>query len=230
MERVSLTTEGHRQRLRGLRWDKSAHPFLFTQWVLDSARRWLQLERPRPGADCGAGGTGAVHGGHADCHCGLAPVPPTGHAHRCNPPGRKSSGSKPQQAPSAQTRCPCRAFARPQPSNPVSRAHFHFPSPPFPDRESVVAAGFPPFPLSPSFSSPRGTPPSAGMQGPVCWRCGDLRHLQQDCPVMDIGAAEDASAAAPGPAPRYHVPSREETEENQTETTADLIPDTKPTS
>ncbi len=50
---------------------------------------------------------------------------------------------------------------------------------------------------------------AAVMPGPACWRCGDPRHFQDQCPMMEVGLlvrVPDSPGAAPDQAGQYQIP------------------------
>ncbi|XP_060761264.1 uncharacterized protein LOC132871173 [Neoarius graeffei] len=98
--------------------------------------------------------------------------------------------------------------SRPRPIPPPRRRG---PAPPQPARRTRGALPFlPSVSVSPppQVSEPQNTV-AEGRPGPVCWRCGEPGHLQQQCAAMEVGAVvriPDAPEAALDRAGAYRIP------------------------
>ncbi|XP_060774272.1 uncharacterized protein LOC132884447 [Neoarius graeffei] len=216
LQRVGRTPEQQRQRFRTLRMEEVGSPFAFGQQLRDACWRWLRAE------DRDAEGiidqvaleqfVARLPAGTAEwvqCHrpasldqaVGLA----EDHLAAVPAAGQRMSSSL---SSSLSLSLPPPPVSRPRPIPPPRRRG---PAPPQPARRTRGALPFlPSMSVSPppQVSDPQSTA-AEGRPGPVCWRCGEPGHLQQQCAAMEVGAVvriPDAPEAALDQAGAYRIP------------------------
>ena len=220
MDRLGHTPEGHRRQLRELSYDEGGRPFIFAQQLREAARRWLQ-----PGTQTAeqvvervvleqfVAGLPASTGNWVQCHRPLtldaAVVLAEDHL------------SLPRRARWEDNRSPPPPPARPVPAPRRRGVTLPTPHAPTPaprhthalthSPQQITRTDPPSIPpksqdSAPVRSAPRGAPQPLGQ---ACWRCGQLGHFRQECPLMEVGAVVQVagpSAPSPGPEGTYYIP------------------------
>ncbi|XP_060790702.1 uncharacterized protein LOC132894634 [Neoarius graeffei] len=215
LQRVGRTPEQQRQRFRALRLEEVGRPFAFGQQLRDACWRWLRAD------NCDAEGIidqvvleqfiARLPAGTTEwvqCHRPASLDQAVGLAedHLAAVP---AAGQPTTSSLLSSSLCPLPSVSRPRPIPPPRRRGL---APPQPARRTRGALPFlPSVSVSPppQVSEPQSTG-AKGRPGPVCWRCREPGHLQQQCAAMEVGAVvriPDAPEAALDRAGAYHIPT-----------------------
>ncbi len=231
LQRVSWNPAQHRQRFRSLELGENGRPFVMAHQLRDACRRWLLAgeggvdqiidrvvleqfiarlpKRTAQWVQC-----------HRPTSLDLAIQLAEDQMAACHGVGEtlpsvslslpsSSSFSPPSFLPRSRAGVLPRAQPRwrggPAPESAAVRAHAREAG-----SASPSSASIPVPPGSPcQFLVPLPATRVAGKPGPACWRCGDLGHFIDRCPVMEVGTlvwVPDAPQAAPDQAGGYQIP------------------------
>ena len=209
MDRVGMSEDGYRRRFRGLTLGPDDRPYTYAHQLMDSARRWLRLDRRGQEEmleqvvleQFGAGLPAAVkewvrchHPASLEIAISLAEDFIEGHPARGRGPERGGEDRRPTPV------------ERPPAGGRMNRAQ----------RGPPLTWSSPPPPLSMSSQvpgqsaapTPQRVPQTLG-QG--CWRCGQRGHFRRECPEMDVEhqvRVVGPPSPSPGPGGKYEIPVR----------------------
>ncbi len=223
LQRVGRNPEQHRQRFRSVELGDSGRPFVMAQQLRDTCRKWLMAE-PRDGE----GVIDLVVLGQF-----IARLPRrTAEWVQCHRPTSLTQAI--QLAEDHMVACPgvgepltnlslsLSPPSLPSLSRPVPAPRSRVPAAPRAPRWSGNGQGDR-WPRHGGGAEPAASPLSSLRQSlahpsaagaavrprPACWRCGDLGHFQDHCPMMEVGLlvrVPDSPGAAPNQAGQYQIP------------------------
>ncbi|XP_060775570.1 zinc finger and SCAN domain-containing protein 29-like [Neoarius graeffei] len=192
LQHVGRTPEQQRQHFRALRLEEVGRPFAFGQQLLDTCWRWLRADNCdgeeivdqvvlEQFVSCLPAGTAEWVQCHRPASLDQAVELVEDHLAAVPAAGQQMASSL---LSSSLSLSPPPPVSRPCPIPPPRRWG---PAPPQPARRTRGALPFlPSVSVSPppQVSEPQITG-AEGKPGPVCWRCGEPGHLQQQCTAME---------------------------------------------
>ncbi|XP_060774613.1 uncharacterized protein LOC132884734 [Neoarius graeffei] len=217
LQRVGRTREQQRQRFRALRLEEVGRPFVFGQQLRDACWQWLRANnRDAEGivdqvvleqfiARLPAGTAEWVQ-----CHrpASLDQAVELAEDHLVAVPAAGQQMASSLLSSSLSLSLSPSSCVPSSPHSPTAEAGAGTTQPAHRTRGALlflpsVSVSPPPQVSEPQITGAEGKP------GPVCWRCGEPGHLQQQCTAMEVGAVvriPDAPEAALDRAGAYRIP------------------------